>query len=285
MTRSVVVTGSSTGIGEATARVLVRRGFRVFGSVRKASDGERLVSALGGSFEPLVFDVTDEAAVHDGARIVRERLGGETLAGLVNNAGIAVGGPLLDLQLSELRRQFEVNLFGLVAATQAFAPLLGTDRSLRGAPGRIVNMSSVGGKMAAPFLAPYVASKHALEGLSDSLRRELLLFGIDVIVIGPGAVATPIWDKAEAMDLSRFKGSVYEDPLQRFNDNFVKGGRHGIPAEDVGELVHEALTAERPRARYAILRNKFTNWTLPRLLPKRAVDRALAKRLGLRRPS
>jgi hypothetical protein len=279
--KSVVVTGASTGIGEATARVLVRNGLRVFGSVRKRSDGERLKSEFGPDFQPLVFDVTDEGAIRAEAARVRDLLGGETLLGLVNNAGIGIGGPLLLLDLDELRRQFEVNVIGVVAVTQAFAPQLGTDRRLAGGPGRIVNMSSVAGKLAAPFLAPYVASKHALEGLSQSLRRELLVYGIDVILIGPGAVATPIWDKTQELDVARFADSEYAAPLQKFMKTFVEGGRNGLPPEVIGALVHHALTTATPRTRYAILRNRLTGWLVPRLLPDRALDRALGKQLGL----
>ena len=281
--KSVVVTGASTGIGEATARVLIGKGLRVFGSVRKPADGERLKSQLGPDFEPLLFDVTNEAAVRAEAVRVRGLLGGETLLGLVNNAGIAVGGPLLLLSIDELRRQFEVNVFGLVAVTQAFAPLLGADRSLMGGPGRIVNMSSVAGKLGPPFLAPYVASKHAVEGLSQSLRRELLVYGIDVILIGPGAVVTPIWDKAEEIDVKRFAGSDFDAPLQAFVKGFVEGGRKGLPPADVGTLVYEALTTAKPRTRYAILRNSVTRWLLPRLLPDRTLDRLLGKQLGMTR--
>jgi NAD(P)-dependent dehydrogenase (short-subunit alcohol dehydrogenase family) len=172
-------------------------------------------------------------------------------------------------------------VFGLVAATQAFAPLLGADRALRGAPGRIVNMSSVAGKLGPPFLAPYVASKHALEGLSQSLRRELLVYGIDVILIGPGAVATPIWDKANDIDVERFVGTAYDGPLRKFVQNFVESGRKGLPPEDVGTLVHHVLTTPRPKTRYPILRDSVMRWQVPRLLPDRTLDRILGKQLGL----
>lgn len=191
--RSVVITGTSTGIGWGTAKVLIGNGFRVFGSVRKVTDAERLAAEFGPNFVPLVFDVTDEAAVKAAADQVRAALAGEKLFGLVNNAGVAVAGPLLELPIKEFRRQIEINLIGVVITTQAFAPLLGVDRKLTGSSGRIVNIGSVGGRNAVPFLSPYNASKFAMEGLSESLRRELLPFGVDVIVIGPGAVATPIW--------------------------------------------------------------------------------------------
>ena len=191
--RSVVVTGTSTGIGWGTTKVLIARGFRVFGSVRKKADAERFSAEFGAALVPLVFDVTDEDAVGSAAVRVGDALAGERLFGLVNNAGVAVAGPLLELPLDEFRHQIDINLTGVVITTKAFGPLLGTDRALTGPPGRIVNISSVGGKNAVPFLSPYAASKFALEGLSEGLRRELLPFGIDVIVVAPGAVATAIW--------------------------------------------------------------------------------------------
>src|SRR3954453_9928141 len=212
--RSVVVTGASTGIGWAIAKLLVGRGYRVFGSVRKQEDADRLTGEFGANFTPLLFDVTDEAAVLAAARKVREALGGETLAGetlagLVNNAGVAVAGPVLELPVDDFRRQMEINVIGPVIATQAFGPLLGADPSLKGPKGRIVMISSVAGKNGNPLSAPYCTSKHAIEGLSESLRRELMLFGIDVIIVAPGAVKTPIWSKAEQIDLSVYKNSPY----------------------------------------------------------------------------
>ena len=166
--QSVVITGASTGIGHATAKLLLERGFRVFGSVRKQADADRLKSEFGANFTPLLFDVTDEAAVLAAAREVRAALGGETLAGLVNNAGIAVAGPVLELAADEFRRQMEVNVIGPVIATQAFGPLLGSDPSLKGPKGRIVMISSVAGKNGNPLMSAYSASKHAIEGLSES---------------------------------------------------------------------------------------------------------------------
>jgi NAD(P)-dependent dehydrogenase (short-subunit alcohol dehydrogenase family) len=191
--QSVVITGASTGIGWATAKLLLDRGFRVFGSVRKPADADRLSGEFGANFTPLLFDVTDEAAVKAAAVTVRAALGGETLAGLVNNAGIAVAGPVLELSADQFRRQMEVNVVGPVIATQAFGPLLGSDPSLKGPRGRIVMISSVGGKNGNPLMSAYCASKFAIEGLSESLRREMMLFGIDVIIVAPGAVKTPIW--------------------------------------------------------------------------------------------
>jgi NAD(P)-dependent dehydrogenase (short-subunit alcohol dehydrogenase family) len=197
--KAVVITGVSNGIGWGTTRVLLREGYQVFGSVRHAADAERLAAAFGSNFVPLIFDVTDQEAIRHAAGQVRAALGGRTLHGLVNNAGIAEGGPLVHQPLAAFRAQIEVNLIGPLIVTQAFAPLLGVDRSLQGGAGRIVNISSVGGQFAGPFLGAYHASKFGLEGLSDTLRRELVPFGIDVVVIGPGSVATAIWDKMERM--------------------------------------------------------------------------------------
>jgi NAD(P)-dependent dehydrogenase (short-subunit alcohol dehydrogenase family) len=279
--RSVVVTGASTGIGWGTLKVLVARGFEVFGSVRKKSDEDRLAKEFGPSFIPLLMDVTDHAAVVRAADQVAAALGPRRLAGLVNNAGIAVPGPLLHLPLSEYRRQLEVNLIAPLDVIQAFAPLLGTDRARQGKPGRIVNISSVAGKVGAPFLGAYVASKHGLEGMSECLRRELLLYGIDVILIGPGAVATPIWDKAEDEEYGPYRATEYGTILDRFAQYFIAQGRKGLAPEVVGEVVHRALTTVKPRVRYTVLGKKFQDWTLPRLLPKRMVDRLIGRQTGL----
>jgi hypothetical protein len=277
--RTVVVTGASTGIGYAIARVLIEHGVRVFGSVRRVEDGQRVRRELGDQFAPLVFDVTDSPAIHASVPAVAAALGGATLFGLVNNAGIAIGGPLIHQPLEEVRRHFEVNTLGALAVTQAFVPLLGTDRARTGKPGRIINISSVSGQISAPFLGAYAASKRALEGMSHSLRRELVLFGIDVIIINPGSVATPIWDKAERIDGSRYEAGEYWPALQRFWSSALRSGRAGLPAERVGEVVWKALTARSPRTSYEVVRRRLVNWTIPLALPARLVDRLIARRL------
>lgn len=280
--KSVVITGASTGIGETTAKYLAAQGFRVYGSVRKPEDGARLKQEIGENFEPLIFDVTDEKAVHEAAKKVRADLNGATLAGLVNNAGIAVPGPFLETALDKWRKQFETNVIGLVAATQAFAPLLGADLSLKGEPGRIVMISSVAGKRGNPFAGPYTASKHAVEGLSETLRREMMLFGIDVIVIGPGPIKTPIWDKGAAPDWSKLEGSPYLNGLKAARAFMENLGRNGLPPEDVAKLIHHALTGANVKTRYTITPNKAYRWFF-NMLPARMSDRILAKRLNLGR--
>jgi NAD(P)-dependent dehydrogenase (short-subunit alcohol dehydrogenase family) len=281
--RAVVVTGVSSGIGQAVAEHLIRRGFEVFGSVRKAADAERLAQALGQPFTPLRFDVVDQAAVAVVAGLVRERLGDRPLFGLVNNAGMPSGGPLMHQPPEEFMQVLRVNTVGPLIVSQAFLPLLGARRGFGGRPGRIVNISSVGGRLVAPFAGAYQASKHALEALSDGLRRELLLYGVDVVVIEPGAVVTAIWDRAEEIDATRYAATDYAEPLQRFQKWFFTHGRQGLPASRIAEVVHDALTVARPRARYVVVKDRFVNWTLPRALPDRWLDRLMARGLGLRR--
>lgn len=281
--KAVVVTGVSSGIGRAIAVELARRKFHVFGSVRKAADAESLKGDLGEAFTPLVFDVTDEEAVRAARDQVSGALGSGTLAGLVNNAGIAVSGPLLHLPPGDFRRQLEVNTISVLAITQAFAPLLGAQEPMAARPGRIVNISSVSGRMVAPFVGAYAASKHALEALSDAFRRELMVYGIDVIVVEPGAVATPIWDKAEAEGYSAFAATIYGPILDRLLVYFLARGRAGLPPEKIARTVRHALTAAKPRTRYVLVKNRLADWTLPRLMSDRMFDHAVAGRLGLKR--
>jgi len=278
--KSVVVTGSSTGIGWGATKVLIENGFRVFGSVRKEADGERLAKEFGAAFVPLLFDVTDAQAVNAAAEKVSSALGGETLFGLVNNAGIAVAGPLLYLKIDELRHQLDVNVVGQLVVTQAFAPLLGADTSRKGEPGRIVMISSVGGKNANPFMGPYNASKFALEGLSESLRREFMLFGIDVIIVAPGAVATPIWAKAEEVDVSQYANTPYITQLERIRSYMLDRGPKGLKPEKLGQAIHLALTIAHPKTRYTVSPDGLQD-TMVAILPKRMVDRMIGGRLGL----
>jgi NAD(P)-dependent dehydrogenase (short-subunit alcohol dehydrogenase family) len=253
----------------------------VFGSVRKQADGERVQGELGEQFTPLLFDVTDEGAVATADSQVSQTVGSNGLAGLVNNAGIAVAGPLMYLPLEDFRRQMEVNLLGQLAVTQKFLPLLGAVLNAPHPPGRIINISSVSGKVVYPFMGPYAASKHALEAISDALRRELLIFGIDVIVIGPGSVQTPIWDKAQELDIEPYSETPYKEMMEGMKKVFVRQGKSGIPVEKVSEVIFEALTKEKPKTRYAIARKLLSGWLLPRYLPARMFDNMVAKRLGI----
>jgi NAD(P)-dependent dehydrogenase (short-subunit alcohol dehydrogenase family) len=284
--KDVVVTGVSTGIGWGTTKVLISKGFRVFGSVRKQSDGDRLQKEFGDGFVPLLMDITDADAVGEAARKVGSMTGDRNLVGLVNNAGVVVSGPLLYLRPSEYRRQLDVNMIAPLVVIQAFASLLGTDKKRQGPAGRIVNISSSGAKVAIPLLGAYSASKFGLEGMSDALRRELMLFGIDVVIIEPGTVNTAMYDKGEKEDLSEFKPTAYWEAVQKFQKFIVTEARtNGLSPERLGEAVHVALSSAKPKVRYAVIPQRFKNWILPRLLPARMVDTRLAKMLGLTKPS
>lgn len=279
----VVITGASTGIGYDAARYLIERGYHVFGSVRKQADADRVQAELGEQFTPLLFDVTDGGAVETAVSQVSTKIVNNGLAGLINNAGIAVAGPLMHLPLDEIRWQMEVNLLGQLNVTQKFLPLLGAVPNAPHPPGRIINISSVSGKVVYPFMGPYAASKHALEAISDALRRELLIFGIDVIVIGPGSVQTPIWDKAQDIDVEPYKETPYLGMMEGMKKTLVRQGQSGIPVEKVSEIIYEALTKQKPKTRYAIARKLLSGWLLPRYLPARIFDNIIAKRLGIRK--
>ncbi len=280
--RSVVVTGVSTGIGWGITKILIQNGFRVYGSVRKEQDAEKLASEFGEAFIPLTFDITDEAGVQSAAQKVRGELNGETLFGLVNNAGIAIPAPLMHQPIEDFRKQIEVNLIGQLIVTQAFLPLLGTDHSMQGKPGRIINISSVSGRNGSPFLGAYSASKHALEGFSESLRRELMLYGINVIIVGPGAVATPIWDKADESTLAEHQHPDYVEASEIFRKYSLKNGKNGFPPEKLGQVVLHVLTTQKPRVRYAVVPGNPLTRFLQQLLPKRTVDGIIAKGLGFK---
>ena len=280
--KSVVITGASTGIGWATAKLLLDRGFRVFGSVRNQADADRLKAEFGANFTPLKFDVTDEAAALAAAREVRGALNGETLAGLVNNAGIAVAGAVLEISADAFRKQMEVNVIGPIISTQAFGPLLGSDPSLKGPKGRIVMISSVAGKASNPLASAYSASKHAVEGLSESLRREMMLFGIDVIIIAPGAVKTPIWGKSDKAELAT--NSPYAPALEKIRAFTRHLSEIGLPPEKIAERIFEALTSANPKVRYQITPDPMRHLIMS-VLPKRTVDKLIAKRLGLLPPA
>lgn len=282
--KSAVVTGVSSGIGAGIAEELLAAGWQVFGSVRKEADAVVAQARYGANFVSLLFDTTDEAAVERAAQKVREALDGRVLNGLVNNAGVAFTDPLLVQPTEDFRQQIEVNLVGPFIVTKAFAPLLGAREEARGTKGRIVNISSVGGRISPPFLGAYAASKHGLEGMSGSLRRELQLFGVDVIVVGPGSVATPTWDKAEAKGAAHLAGTVWAKPVGAFMDFMLAGGRKGLAPEVIGKVVVEALTKAKPKARYAPVPGKFANWVLPTRLPVRVIDKVIGKQLGLLPP-
>jgi NAD(P)-dependent dehydrogenase (short-subunit alcohol dehydrogenase family) len=270
---TVLVTGASTGIGEATALHLKELGFDSVGAVRKDEDAERL-RATG--LRTVKLDVTDAGSI----AAAREELGGSALAGLVNNAGVAVAAPLEFLPIDQLRHQLEVNLIGQIAVIQAFLP------ALRSARGRIVNLSSIGGRVALPLLAAYNASKFALEAVSDSLRRELRPQGVDVILIEPGGVKTPIWRKGN--DLAQQMADGMPPEAERLYGRMVETVRaesvkiadeRGVEPRVVAEVIGTALTTARPRTRYLVGRDAKMRARIAKVMPDRMMDRAIVRTL------
>ena len=278
--KNILITGVSTGIGYGAAKQFIQRGYAVFGSVRTPDDANRLRAELGESFTPLVFDVTDAEAIAQAAQFLTNHLAGSGLGALINNAGVAIGGPIQDQPMDVFRYHFEVNVLGLVQVTQAFLPLLGARENHPVRPGRIQNISSVNGQVAIPFMGAYVGSKHAVEGLSHSLRRELALFGIKVIIVGPGAVKTPIWGKGT--DISRYQNTPYYPAMQWFLKQVESAEARGLSVDYLGKRLVDIHETSRPRIRYALVPNKLMSWILPRLLPVRAMDWVLGRISGLK---
>jgi NAD(P)-dependent dehydrogenase (short-subunit alcohol dehydrogenase family) len=275
---NVLVTGASSGIGWAVTEALTARGIRVFGSVRNRLDAERLLNAFKEQVVPLIFDTTDVDAVAAATNQVRDTLDNEPLFGIVNNAGTGTAAPLLYVPIAEFRQQFEVNVIGTLNVIQHFVPLL---RSTGKTPGRVINIGSTAGRIGIPFFGAYAASKHALNGLSESLRRELLIYGIDVITVVPGPVRTAIWDKAEALDFRAYRDTPYAGLIDRFRDLMVRDGRNGMEPGVIGDAVFTALTTTRPRSTYVRVAGLLKNWILPTRLPSRWVDRLIGNQLGL----
>ncbi len=270
----MIVTGASTGIGLASVKAFSEKGYTVFGTVRKAEDAERLRQIPNA--HPLMADVTDHTTVTTAAETVEAFLqADDNVAGLVNNAGIAISGPISDVPLKWVKTQFDVNVIGLMAVTQAFLPLL-----KRGTPGRVMNISSVAGKVVSPFLGVYAASKHAVEALSDALRRELMPFGVKVIIIEPGPIATPIWDKGIEDAIKFYVDTPYAPVLKRLVKYFVTGGKNGLPATAVAKLILSAMEHPNPKTRYLITPDKRSFW-MGRLLPDKWLDKMVFNRLGM----
>ena len=282
---TVVVTGASTGIGAACALDCAGRGMTVFAGVRDPRAGEALATKGGPSIIPIMLDVTDEPSITRSVEVVQRAVGAAGLGGLVNNAGIVIGSPLEVIPLSQLRKQLEVNVIGQIAVTQAFLPLLRRGR------GRIVNMGSIAGRGTIPLLGPYSASKYALEALTDALRMELQPWGIQVSIIEPGAIATPIWEKsakeAEGLEASvNEEGKVlYREAVIRIREAISQAAQRAIPPEAVVRAVHHALTATHPRTRYLVGTDAKLRAWMVKWLPDRVQDRLLGWALKYPRES
>ena len=280
-TPTVVITGASTGIGEACALRLDKAGWRVFAGVRKEADGQRLKGQASDRLTPISLDVTNQAEIDAAVQTVSTAAGAAGLQGVVNNAGVSVNGPLEYLTSDDLRKQLEVNVIGQIAVTRSFLELI------RQGHGRIVFIGSIAGKMATPFLGPYCASKHAMEALSDSLRQELRPWGISVSLVEPGSIATSIWGKGLA-EVEEYERNIPEQGMQRYGKAItaLKEAVHkfeaaGIPADRVAKPVEHALTSGRPRTRYIVGFDASVQSVLRRVAPDRLRDRLVAMQLKL----
>lgn len=289
--KSVLITGSSTGIGEACAIALHGKGIRVFAGVRRKEDGERLVEKTSAALIPLLLDVTDAQAIKAATQQIAETTGDGGLSGVVNNAGITIAFPLEFLPMDMLRKQFEVNVIGPAAVTQAVLPLI------RRGQGRVVNVSSVSGLVAAPYIGAYAASKHALEAMSDSLRVELRNFNVPVSLVEPADVATPIWEKSrqaandlrsEVLDnvdsdvVSEEVREAYARDIAAMRQSTSKSEQHAIPVSRVVRAIEHALLARRPKTRYLVGGKTRAVKFFLRYLPDRLRDRIVMNSLGMK---
>lgn len=269
----ILISGASTGIGKACAIHLARTGHTVWAGVRTQKNFDDITKMNVRGLQAVFLDVTSADSIRDCVSTLTKKSG--TLHGLVNNAGIAIGGPIEAVSIEDWRRQFECNVFGAIALTQACLPLL------RESKGRIVNMSSISGCIAAPFLGPYAASKFALEAFSDTLRREMLPFGVKVSIVEPGAIATPIWEKAKTEGLGSIDDypssvrEVYGAALARFAQQLEKATRRAGPVSLVTAAVEHALVAGTPRTRYPVGRGIRTSSVLARVIPDTLMDRVI----------
>ena len=276
MHHPVLITGASSGIGEACAVNLARKGFRVFAAARRLDKLKELSSLAGGRITPVEMDVADEASVANALNSIAEE--GAHLYGLVNNAGVSVMGPLEEIPLSEWRRQYETNVFGLTTVTRLVLP------QMRAAgAGRIINIGSVAGRIAAPFQGAYASSKHAVEGLSDALRRELAPHGVKVSVIRPGFINTPFGaQEQDALAPYAEDGRPYAEQVRRFKAWHAEGHPNAPMPGVVAEAVHDALTADRPRARYVVPKKMLGALAMRNLAPTFIADRLFERVTGLK---
>ena len=269
---TVVITGASTGIGEACALYLDQAGFQVFAAVRRETDAAALQRKASAALTPIFLDVTKPDTITAATEIITTAVGSRGLQGVINNAGIAVGGPLEFLPIAELRRQLEINVIGQVAVTQHLLPLLRQGR------GRVINISSISGRVAMPFFGPYSASKFALEALTDALRLELSPWKIAVISVQPGSVVTPIWEKSLqkadnlVADLPLEGERLYGRQLARLRQAVVRTSQRGISPEQVAKVVHRSIIVNRPKTRYLVGTDAKMGALLVKLLPDRLRD-------------
>ena len=279
--KSIVITGTSTGIGYACSKKFIEKGYKVFGSVRNDNDANRVSNELGSNFVPLIFDVTDEIAVKESVKVVKNQIGDQKLSGLINNAGLGVMGTIQSLSAEQFKYQFDVNVLGVFHCCQAYLDLLGADKNRKGDPGKIINISSISGEIGMPFMSAYNMSKFGLEGFSEGIRRELLMYGIDVVVIAPGPIKTPIWKKINQKDeVKRYDNSDFRESLARAMKMTDKMEQVGFEPIVIAERALSVIKNKKNNTRYRIDPTRMQNILL-QLFPKRIADRMIAKRMNI----
>ncbi len=283
MKPTIVVTGVSSGIGYDAVRYLSQNGYFVFGSVRSSATAAELENKFPDNFRALIFDVLDRASIDEASEVVAEHLGSERLRALVNNAGIAEGGPLQLLDDDRFSRQLEVGVVGTRNVTNAFLPLLGACPKAmeprRGPPGKIINITSISGILNTPMNGAYCVAKHAVESLGEVYRRELLQYGIDVISIQPGPIESLLWDK-NIGSLNEYAESEYADMCRNTDEIMREASADALPAEVVSRLLDRIIRARWPRRAYIVHRNRWSVALFAKVLPARLVDRLLWRRLS-----
>ena len=276
--KSILITGVSSGIGHGTLSYFVKKGFHVYGSVRNSKDANKLKKIFRENFTPLIFDVTKEAQVKKAASIVKKDLQNSNLLALVNNAGVAISGPILLQKVKDFEKQININLNGAFRVLKFFAPLCGAEKNNNSKKGVIFNISSISGKIGMPGVGAYTASKFGLEGLSHSLRRELIRYGVDVVIIGPGPIKSEIFDKIDKKFLETLKKSDYAKVAKNIPKRMKNAKKIAFPPEEVGKLIFNALHDPNRKTRYTITPNKLMYWTLPMLITDRMLDKMVTKR-------
>ncbi|NOT84026.1 MAG: SDR family NAD(P)-dependent oxidoreductase [Methylococcaceae bacterium] len=276
--KNILITGVSSGIGAAIAEASINNGHTVFGTVRNETDAARCQRQWGNLFVPLIADIRDADAIKAIFNTVQRTLINEPLHILINNAGILKPAPLALQPITDIEEMLEVNVTSTIRVIQTFLPLIKTNA--KKTPSKIINISSISGQIAAPFLGGYTASKFAMEGFSNSLRRELMPLGIQVVIIAPGSVRTPIWSKAS--NPNYFPGSLYEQPFKKFIASSLAEAEKGLQPTEIANLVADIINNKNPKIRYNPVPQKFANYYLPKLMSGKMLDRLLFKVLGMK---
>ncbi len=276
MMKTALVTGASSGIGWDVTRVLIQNGYRVVSTVRTTEDAEKLTKNFSTKVSPLILDLSNFDLIDQIPALLKNQFKIEKLDAIINNAGVALAAPFLDQKFSEIEMIFRLNVLAVMKLTQVIIPLLvGSDNP------KIINISSISGVSGAPFLAAYASSKHAIEGFSQSLRKEMMLLGIQVVVIGPGSIKTPIWNKGFKIVRDKYHKSVFADAFQKFITFAESEERNALDANVISNLVLQVLKTRNPSFRYAPVPRKWLNWYLPKFIPQSVYNRLAAKALGL----